>query len=333
MSNTNRLAMMREAGCVGLSYGIESMNDNVLKSMKKQNRAEVVAHSLQQSYESRLDTQGNFIFGDRLETIETAEETLTYWENNLHLGINLTMLVLYPRSEMYVTAVQNNIIKNPTGFIKAGCPVVNASSMSDAEFAALRVRVDICSLIRIYCRITEYSPDRERSIFHGKLYRLAAVCPHCGASSEYRNVALPCDSNTTFFLACRVCYRRFAPPLFKRSVKINKVENKTIIALRLIESGAIDEAERICRHNLHRFPFHDTSLYVISKILQIRGDRDRAFAAAQLAAIQNPAKPEYLEQLADTLPDGFIGRSSRVLRKHATWLREKGIDGVTFVAV
>jgi radical SAM superfamily enzyme YgiQ (UPF0313 family) len=332
MFNSDRLAIMREAGCVGMSYGIESMNDKVLKSMKKHNKAEVVAHTLQQAYEARLDMQGNLIFGDQAETIETAEETLTWWENNLHLSVNLTMLALYPRSEMYAAAVKKGTIKNPLGFINAGCPVVNASSMNDEEFAALRVRVQLCNLIGFYCQITGYSLDTERSIIYGRLYRLTAVCPHCGASSEYRNVALPYNSNTTFFLACRECYRRFAPPLFKRSVKINKLEEQTILAGEFVEIGDIDQAERICRHNLHRFPFHDASLYLIGKILRERGNRDRAFSAAQLAAIYNPAQPDYLELLADTAPDGFVGRAGRVLRQHATWLREKGINGVTYVA-
>ena len=142
----------------------------------------------------------------------------------------------------------------------------------------------------------------------------------------------PYNSNTALFLACRECYRRFAPPLFKRSVKINKLEEQTILAGEFVEIGDIDQAERICHHNLHRFPFHDASLYLIGKILRMRGNRYRAFSAAQLAAIYNPAQPDYLELLADTAPDGFVGRADRVLRQHATWLREKGINGVTYVA-
>ncbi len=328
----DRLNTMREAGCVGTSYGIESMSDKVLESMKKHNKASIVSATLQHTYDSRLDIQGNLIFGDRAETVETAEESLTWWENNLHLGVNLTMLALYPRSEMYANAVDKGIVRDPPGFIKAGCPIVNAGSMSDEDFAALRVRVQISNLIRYYCRITGYSPDEGRSTFHGSLYRLSAVCPHCGASSEYRNVALPFDSNSTFFLACRECYRRFAPPLFKNSMDISRLDERTDLAGKLIEKGDINQVEDICRRNLRRFPFHDTSLYLMGKILLMRGNRDRAFSAAHLAAIQNPAKPEHLELLADTAPDGFVGRAGRVLRKHAEWLRESGIKGVTFVA-
>jgi radical SAM superfamily enzyme YgiQ (UPF0313 family) len=332
MFNSGRLAMMREAGCVGLSYGVESMNDTVLQSMKKRNKAEVVSRALQKTYESGVDIQGNLIFGDQAETIETAEETLTWWENHLHLGINLTMLALYPRSEMYKRATEKNLIKNPLGFIKAGCPVVNASSMNDEEFAALRLRIELYNLIRFYCKITGYSADRERSSFHGRLYRLTAVCPHCGSSSEYRNVALPYNSNTTFFLACRECYRRLTPPLFKRAIAADEVEAAATEAFGLFENGGIDESERICREILHRFPFHDKSLYLMGRIMLGHGNLDRAFLAARLAAIQNPAQPEYLELLADTAPDGFVGRAGRVLRLHAGWLRSQGIMGVKYVA-
>lgn len=333
MFTPNRFSMMRDAGCVGIGYGIESMSNTVLKSMKKQNNPETVTKTLQQSYESKLDITGNFIFGDHAETLETAEETLKYWENNLYLGISLTMLALYPRSEMYVMAVDNNIIKDPPGFIKAGCPIVNASNMNNEDFSALRVRVELCGLIRRYCKVTNYSLEPTRCKTNGKLYRLTATCPHCGASSEYRNVAIPINSNTTFFLACRECFRRFVPALLKRSTLANKLDSKAQSAHQLLRTGNIDKAENICLQNLRNIPFHDLSLYVISKILQQRGELDRAFSLAHHAAIYNPAKPEYFEQLADTVPKGFIGRSSRVMREHAQWLRKQDINGVTFVTL
>ena len=332
MFDAERVAMMRDAGLVGSSYGIESMSNQVLKSMKKHNTTEAVARTLQQTYESGLDIQGNLIFGDQAETLETAEESLTWWEKNLHLGINLTMIALYPRSEMYVRAVEKKLIKNPQGFITGGCPIINASDMSDVEFAQLRVRVEISNLLRYYCQITEYAAERKRSCVHGKLYRLTAVCPHCGASSEYRNVALPINSNTTFFLACRTCYRRFAPPLFKRAAKEIQLDKSAMKAAGLADRGELDEAEALCRENLSLSAFHAGSLYVISKIMRQRGHHDRAFLAARMAATYNPAHPEYLELLADTAPDGFVGRAGPAFRKHAAWLREKDIRGVTYVS-
>lgn len=331
MFDPKRVAMMRDAGCVGSSFGIESMDDHVLKSMKKHNIASTVNDTLQKTYEAGIDIQGNLIFGDAEETLESAEASLSWWEQNLHLGVNVTMLALYPRSEMYVQALEKGIIRDHSGFIKAGCPIVNASKMTDAEFKELRTRIDISNLIRYYAKCTHPVAEKDPEQGAETLYSFSARCPHCQAESHYQRVSIPFNSHKTFYMACRTCYRRFAPSTLRRAPEHEKANEKAQAALQAFESRNPKVAEDFCTEVLNKSPFHAKSLYAFSRILLNRGEKDRAFRSARLAGIYDPANPTYLEHLAETLPEGFVGRAKAVLKAHAAWLRNQGIDGVIYV--
>ncbi|MBF0235852.1 MAG: cobalamin-dependent protein, partial [Desulfamplus sp.] len=85
--NETVLHLMRDAGCRSISYGIESMNDLVLSSMKKNTSRSMTHKSLQMTYDAAICIQGNLIFGDPAETFETACDSLTWWSNNRHFQV------------------------------------------------------------------------------------------------------------------------------------------------------------------------------------------------------------------------------------------------------
>lgn len=84
-----------------------------------------------------MTLQGNFIFGDTEETIETATNTLNWWKKHLHYGITLNFITIFPGAELYKYACSKKIIIDPIEFIKQGCPIINVSKMNQDERAWL----------------------------------------------------------------------------------------------------------------------------------------------------------------------------------------------------
>ena len=64
---------------------------------------------------------GNFIFGDRAETLETANETLDYWKKNHDLfgtSISLGFIEPYPGTALYKHCLSKGLITDEIDFVE-----------------------------------------------------------------------------------------------------------------------------------------------------------------------------------------------------------------------
>lgn len=211
------LDLMKDAGCVLISYGIESMNDTVLKSMKKAVTRSQIEEGLRLTYEKGIQIQGNLIFGDTAETSETAAESLTWWYNHRQYQINLARVIPYPGSEIYQNAVDAGIITDKIEFMKNDCQQLsslNLSSMSDAEFNYLNLANGAFTAVagRIPARVHSVCLDGYHHL-KGPLFSLEIECPHCRAIAVYRNMHTKLNPWQKFMLririGCKECYQRF----------------------------------------------------------------------------------------------------------------------------
>jgi len=205
------LAAMKASGCWGISYGFESGSDTVLKSMKKHIRAADIERAVEMTFAAGIQVQGNFIFGDVAETASTVTETLSMWLRLRKNQIWMFPIEVYPGTPLYLDAVAKGQIRDPAGYIAAGCPCVNLTAMNDAE--NLRTHIALLVLSNAYnstpaevLRLEEM-PDHP---LRGRILAMTVRCPHCDTTMEYRNIS---PQGVAKF-SCRACNRRFDVPPF-----------------------------------------------------------------------------------------------------------------------
>lgn len=133
--DTELLQLMSDAGCNGISTGLESGAPEVLKSMRKGITAEQLDRALDVFAKSRICMIGNFIFGDVVESKETVKTTLDMWRKHNHdLYMNLGIVATFPGSPNYEMACRRNIITNREEYLNAGDFIINITGMNDAEY-------------------------------------------------------------------------------------------------------------------------------------------------------------------------------------------------------
>jgi len=175
------LKKMKESGCCLICYGLESADDSILKSMRKGITVEQIRHALDLSYEVGIATDdSNFIFGDINENVETVANTIKFWERyNLKTHINLSLIQTFPGSFLYEYACQNGIIADKEQFLLDGCPIINVSKLSNAEFHEL---ISLIAELRLHPHVPAKSLQILEIEKTGDC-KIEYVCRKCGTSN------------------------------------------------------------------------------------------------------------------------------------------------------
>ena len=200
--------ILKDGNCHTMAVGLESADNKILKSMKKFTTVEEIEKALKIIDEAGITIQGNFIFGDVEETIETATNTLNWWEKHPQYAIILNFIVTYPGTPLYEYACEVGIIKDEVQFIKDGCPAINISKMSDSEISWLSEQIMRSSqdIIRIPDKISEEAVDENR-----KSISFVGYCIHCGAKNSWSNIRLFLRNQ----LSCAKCGGKHRVPIIK----------------------------------------------------------------------------------------------------------------------
>lgn len=194
------LEILKDAGCFMVSYGIESISDKILKSMKKHITSEQIERALKLTYEAKLNIQGNIILGDPEETEETVKESVNWLMAHPEYGLNLVMIRTYPFAPIYKYALSKGLIKDEFKHMSDGFPLINLTGMSDKKYHELSIYVE------------NFGED-PRTFLSGEVmdtssldgvYALHIKCSKCGVISIYRNMSQR-SFRTYFKVICRSC--------------------------------------------------------------------------------------------------------------------------------
>jgi anaerobic magnesium-protoporphyrin IX monomethyl ester cyclase len=95
------LRLMKQAGCKRVGFGVESGNQRVLDSIKKQQTVDEIRRAFANAKKAGLETMGFFIFGLPTATEESMEDTIRLaLELDPELA-NFMIAAPYPGTEMY----------------------------------------------------------------------------------------------------------------------------------------------------------------------------------------------------------------------------------------
>ena len=141
--NQELVDLLKNTRCRYLFVGVESADDRVLKSMRKGITLTQIEHALDMLRDAGLNSRSGVIFGDTVESFETAMFTLDWFKKNYtKYRMFVDMIIAFPGSVLYRRACDSGVIPNPVEFLKDGCPIVNVSQMNDTEFATLVTTIE-----------------------------------------------------------------------------------------------------------------------------------------------------------------------------------------------
>jgi anaerobic magnesium-protoporphyrin IX monomethyl ester cyclase len=114
-SNTDEelLRLMKQAGCKRVGFGVESGNQCVLDSIKKQQTVDEVRRAFANAKKASLETMGFFIFGLPTDTEETMEDTIRLALELEPELANFMIAAPFPGTEMYDIVLQEGHLFSP----------------------------------------------------------------------------------------------------------------------------------------------------------------------------------------------------------------------------
>ena len=147
------IKMMKRAGCVFINYGIESVDDETMKNMKKGLTLAMVIKGVETTREEGMSAGLNMIFGnigDNLDTLRRAVEFLCQYDEGKQKR-TIRPVTPYPGSPLYFTAIERGLLKDTKEFyevkhLNSDLLAVNFTDLTDAEFHAALLEANTCLL-------------------------------------------------------------------------------------------------------------------------------------------------------------------------------------------
>lgn len=135
------LKVMKEAGCVFINYGIEAMDDTVLKNMRKALTVAQITEGIKNTLAAQISPGLNIIFGnigDNKDTLQKGVEFLLKYDDGAQMR-TIRPMTPYPGSPLYYYAIEKGILRDIEDFyenrhLNSDLVSVNFTGLSDKEF-------------------------------------------------------------------------------------------------------------------------------------------------------------------------------------------------------
>jgi radical SAM superfamily enzyme YgiQ (UPF0313 family) len=111
------LEMAKDAGCVGVGYGIESGSQKILDNMNKRTSVQQIEDAMKATIEADLPVKAQLLFGFPGEDEQTVKDTIELFDRVDHPGRRFVVLVPLPGSQVYYQAKAQGLIGDEADYL------------------------------------------------------------------------------------------------------------------------------------------------------------------------------------------------------------------------
>jgi radical SAM superfamily enzyme YgiQ (UPF0313 family) len=152
------VSVLKETGCLGIWFGIESYDQNVLNANRKNIKIAEINKAVKVARQAGLAVRGLFIVGLLGETEDSLREMLEYIKQGDFLPL-VKYLVPFPGTSLYKYAVASGKIPDAVGFLK----MLSERKVSDYDDEIINItELNEGTIRRYFHQIWEITKERER---------------------------------------------------------------------------------------------------------------------------------------------------------------------------
>ncbi|MBC8393737.1 MAG: radical SAM protein, partial [Deltaproteobacteria bacterium] len=167
------LKMMKKAGCIFINYGIEAMDDQILREMNKALTTKQIIKGIEATLDAGISPGFNIIFGnigDNRETLQKGVEFLLKYDDGAQMR-TIRPVTPYPGAPLYYYAIGKGLLKDCEDFYEnkhtnSDLLAINFTKLSDDEFHKCLLEANTTLFKNYFQKKTAITVEQA-----GKLYR------------------------------------------------------------------------------------------------------------------------------------------------------------------
>jgi len=160
-----RLRWMKKAGCVVISYGVESGSQKILNNLKKGITVEQIRKAATLTRRFGFNLNYFIIVGSPGETDETIRETMKLIEETKPTSVFTYIMQLTPGTEIYETAKEHNFIRDIDWINKEDSETIFYTKEKSLK-ELIRYAKLVNELARLFKEKSEYSEEELKEIMN-----------------------------------------------------------------------------------------------------------------------------------------------------------------------
>ena len=171
-AKSDMLKLMKDAGCVFINYGIESVDDECLRLMNKKLTVEQITNGIENTLAAGISPGLNIIWGNVGEdaaTLEKGVEFLLKYDDFAQMR-TIRPVTPYPGSALYYLAIEKGLLKDVEDFYEnkhtnSDLLAVNFTDIPDDEFHKLLFEANQRLLDNYYAHQRKRFDDTMRKLY------------------------------------------------------------------------------------------------------------------------------------------------------------------------